>query len=49
MILVMATCHTENCSMAEQPIPCGDPLPRIYCGGCGNEIDDKVTAELPNG
>ena len=48
-VLVMATCHTDGCSMVGNPIPCGNPMPNIYCGGCGVEITDKVTAELPNG
>jgi hypothetical protein len=47
VVLVMATCHTEGCSMAEEPIPCGNPMPNIYCGGCGVEISDKVQAEIP--
>lgn len=45
--LVIATCQVETCSMFNDPIPCGDPLPTIICGGCGTEITDKVEADIP--
>lgn len=48
MKLVMATCQTEGCQLSAEPIPCGDPEPNIYCGGCGVEITDKVEAVIPS-
>jgi hypothetical protein len=41
-MILLVTCHTENCTNGEIGIKIIDPAETVVCGPCGNEITDKV-------
>jgi hypothetical protein len=43
-MIIILTCETEGCGNANIGIPFEDPAGLCFCGGCGNEITNKVEA-----
>ena len=41
-MIYIVTCHTKGCSNDGIGIEVINPEPTVICGGCGQEITDKV-------
>jgi hypothetical protein len=44
-MIVIATCHIENCGNSGHGIEILSPEDLIICGPCGQEITDKVALD----
>jgi hypothetical protein len=42
-MITKVTCHTDGCENENITIPFTDAAETVLCGGCMNEITDKVT------